>query len=135
MRLALDDFGTGYSSFTYLRRLPVDEIKIDRAFVAGMNDHASDRAIVRGTIALGHELDLDVVAEGVELPAQDEALAALGCDTAQGYLYLRPTSPEDVEPFLPSRAAARSRRRHAVARRKGEPAAPPNAREAHIAGA
>lgn len=102
IRLALDDFGTGYSGFTYLRQLPVDEIKIDRSFVQGMTSQQSERAIVKGTIAMGHELGLLVVAEGVELPEQDAALTSMGCDLAQGYLYLRPLSAEDVEPFLPN---------------------------------
>ena len=102
VRLALDDFGTGYSGFTYLRQLPVDELKIDRSCVNGLTSQPSERAIVRGTIAMGHELGLQVVAEGVELPEQDAALIAMGCDVAQGFLYLHPLSAEDVEPFLPN---------------------------------
>ena len=83
LRLAVDDFGTGYSSFTYLRKLPVHEIKIDKSFIDDMvHDH--DEVIVQSTIELAHNLGLTCVAEGVEDGATLERLAELGCDSAQG---------------------------------------------------
>ena len=90
IRLALDDFGTGYSALSYLREVPVEIIKIDRTFVARLDTNARDRAIVAGMIELAHALDLVVIAEGVEDASQADALAALGCDLAQGYLFARP---------------------------------------------
>lgn len=89
-KLYIDDFGTGYSSLSYLQRLPVDALKIDQSFVGEMVDSKSAAAIVRSTIDLAHSLDLTVVAEGVETLAQWNALDALGCDTAQGYLVGKP---------------------------------------------
>ena len=85
MRLAIDDFGTGYSSLAYLKRLPIDEIKIDRSFVTEMTHDAEDATIVAATIGLGHSLGLRFVAEGVETGATWQALEALGCDTIQGF--------------------------------------------------
>ena len=82
VRLVLDDFGTGYSSLTYLRRLPLDTIKIDRTFVAGLDGEA-DRSIVEAVIALAHGLRISVVAEGIETEAQFEALRAMGCERAR----------------------------------------------------
>jgi diguanylate cyclase (GGDEF)-like protein len=87
-RISIDDFGTGYSSLSYLSRLPVSELKIDRSFINDPSTH--NLSIVRSTIGLGHALKLDVVAEGVETEAQLHGLAAMGCDTAQGYLIARP---------------------------------------------
>lgn len=90
VRISVDDFGTGYSSLSYLKRFPIDELKIDRSFVAGLDDDADNLAIVRTIIALGKALKLDVVAEGVESQAQLEVLRAMGCDRAQGFLLGRP---------------------------------------------
>ncbi len=87
---SIDDFGTGYSSLSYLRRLPVDEIKIDRSFVLTMTEDANDRTIVRSVIDLAHNLGKRVVAEGVEDEATLDALRGYGCDRAQGYLIGRP---------------------------------------------
>ncbi|HEY3240745.1 MAG TPA: bifunctional diguanylate cyclase/phosphodiesterase, partial [Acidimicrobiia bacterium] len=95
VRLAIDDFGTGYSSLTRLRLFPVDVVKIDRSFVAGLGADARDTAIVRGVIELAHALDLVVVAEGIERPEQLEELHGLRCDLAQGYLFA-PPEPADV---------------------------------------
>ena len=90
VRVSLDDFGTGVGPLTTLRDLPVDELKIDRSFVAGMEDRRRDAALVGGLIRMGHDLGLDVVAEGVETEAGATALRALGCDLLQGYLVGRP---------------------------------------------
>jgi diguanylate cyclase (GGDEF)-like protein/PAS domain S-box-containing protein len=92
VRLSLDDFGTGYSSLMHLRQLPVDEIKIDKSFVMGMATSAGDAAIVRATIDLGHNLGMQVVAEGVDNEWTCKILTELGCDLAQGY-YLSPPLP------------------------------------------
>jgi diguanylate cyclase (GGDEF)-like protein/PAS domain S-box-containing protein len=96
VRLAIDDFGSGHSSLGYLKRLPIDVLKIDRSFVMNMADGSDDAVIVRSTIELGHNLGLEVVAEGVETEPTRMRLAALGCDTIQGYLIGRPALPEDV---------------------------------------
>jgi EAL domain-containing protein (putative c-di-GMP-specific phosphodiesterase class I) len=100
VRLAIDDFGTGYSSLTYLKRLPVDVLKIDRSFVIGMASDESDRAIVRSTIDLGHNLGLTVVAEGVETRRLWDELHALGCDVAQGWHVAHPAPAEELGPRL-----------------------------------
>jgi EAL domain-containing protein (putative c-di-GMP-specific phosphodiesterase class I) len=90
LRIAIDDFGTGYSSLVSLKNLPVSTIKIDKSFVMGMESDADDAAIVKSTTQLGSNLGLEVVAEGVETPAAWTALAALGCDYAQGYHLSKP---------------------------------------------
>ncbi len=98
MRLSIDDFGVGYSSLTYLKRLPVDELKIDKTFVLGMVQDESDAAIVRSTIELAHNLGLEVVAEGVESRETLDLLAAMNCDTVQGYFISQPlTADQFVE--------------------------------------
>jgi diguanylate cyclase (GGDEF)-like protein len=89
-KLSIDDFGTGYSSLAYLKRLPVNELKIDKSFVMGMEDDESDAKIVRSTIDLAHNLGLSVVAEGVENQAILDKLCALDCDEAQGYYMSKP---------------------------------------------
>jgi diguanylate cyclase (GGDEF)-like protein len=90
VHLSIDDFGTGYSSMAHLRRLPVDELKVDRSFVLGMTTTPQDLVLVRTAIDLGHNLGLTVVAEGVETLGHVDALRALGCDVAQGYHFGRP---------------------------------------------
>ena len=97
--LALDDFGTGYSSLEHLKRLPVNELKIDKSFVMTMDRDPADRAIVASTAALGRSLGLRVVAEGVESAASASVLAAIGCDLAQGFHYSPPV-PADQLPAL-----------------------------------
>jgi diguanylate cyclase (GGDEF)-like protein/PAS domain S-box-containing protein len=96
VRVAIDDFGTGYSSLAYLKELPIHEIKIDRTFVRDMTSHAKDLAIVRSTIALGHNLGLEVVAEGVEDQATFDVLRTMGCDVAQGFHISRPLAAPDL---------------------------------------
>jgi EAL domain-containing protein (putative c-di-GMP-specific phosphodiesterase class I) len=86
VQIALDDFGTGYTSLTHLRQLPVDALKIDRSFVAGMPDEKSDGGVVQALIGLAHALGLRTVAEGVETPRQRRALREYGCDLGQGFL-------------------------------------------------
>jgi diguanylate cyclase (GGDEF)-like protein len=94
VRLSVDDFGTGYSSLANLKRLPIDELKIDRSFVSPMMQDESDLIIVRSTINLGHDLGLKVIAEGVEDELTLKRLATLGCDLAQGYHLSRPLAPD-----------------------------------------
>ena len=89
VKIAVDDFGTGYSSLSYLKRFPVDRLKVDRSFVENMTTESDDATIVRTIIALGHNLGLKVVAEGVETAQQARALRAYQCDEAQGFLFAR----------------------------------------------
>jgi diguanylate cyclase (GGDEF)-like protein len=107
VRLAIDDFGTGYSSLTYLKQFPVDLIKIDRSFVAGVRTNASDTAIVRSVVELAHALGLRVVAEGVERLDQLEALRSFGCDVAQGFLFSPPCPPADIDAWLTAQPPAK----------------------------
>ncbi len=102
VKLAIDDFGTGYSSLATLKRLPVDEIKIDKTFVIDMLRQENESVIVKSTIALGHNLGLSVTAEGVEDQATWEALAAMGCDAAQGFLMGRPVPARQLTAWLES---------------------------------
>src|SRR5205823_11816437 len=98
--VSIDDFGTGYSSLGYLAHLPVNAVKIDRQFVIPMTlDHRRE-AIVRATIALGHDLGFEVVGEGIEDREVWELLGALGCDVAQGYHIARPMPAADVSAWL-----------------------------------
>jgi diguanylate cyclase (GGDEF)-like protein len=107
LRLAIDDFGTGYSSLGYLKRFPVDIVKLDRAFVAGLgNDSAAD-AITAAVINLGHALGLSVIAEGVETEEQLTVLRALRCDRAQGYLWSAPLAPEALAEWMAAKPSAR----------------------------
>ena len=120
VQLALDDFGTGFSPLSHLRRFPVDLLKIDRSFVAGLTTSTQDEAIVHGVVDLAHALGVRVVAEGVERQEQLDALTALGCDLAQGYLWMRPSSLADVAgPAYPLPRPPAAREVLAVERARG----------------
>ena len=106
LHLSIDDFGTGYSSLAYLKRLPVDELKIDKSFVLNMNKDHDDAIIVRSTIDLGHNMNLKVVAEGVDCEETLQLLDKLGCDIAQGYHICRPLAVDKFEQWLAGFARA-----------------------------
>jgi EAL domain-containing protein (putative c-di-GMP-specific phosphodiesterase class I) len=96
VRLAIDDFGTGYSSLAYLKRFPVQLLKVDRSFVSNLTEGGEDAAIVSAVVVLGRALGLAVVAEGVEHAEQMAELRNLGCDFVQGYYLGRPVAAADV---------------------------------------
>ena len=106
VRIAIDDFGTGYSSLSYLGRFPVDQLKIDRSFVANMRKSGKDRAVVSAVIDLGRALQLQVVAEGIEDAAQLRELARMGCHLGQGYHLYRPMDSDACRAVLLDRSAA-----------------------------
>lgn len=107
VQLAIDDFGTGYSNLNYLRRFPVDTLKIDRAFVAGVGENSQDSAIIQSVVGLGKAMGMQVAAEGVESERQAARLRELGCDTAQGYYFSRPTAPGEIDRMLANGATER----------------------------
>jgi EAL domain-containing protein (putative c-di-GMP-specific phosphodiesterase class I) len=100
VRIAIDDFGKGYSSLAYLKRFPIDFLKIDRSFVQDVVLVPDDAAIVSSVISLAHGLNLTVVAEGVESSEQLEFLRGAGCDLAQGFFVRRPAPPEELHMLL-----------------------------------
>jgi EAL domain-containing protein (putative c-di-GMP-specific phosphodiesterase class I) len=100
IKLAVDDFGAGYTSLAYLAKLPLDQVKIDRSFVAGILDDDHDRAIVQAIVHLCKDLGLQVVAEGVETTATLDAINRLGCDLMQGYQLSKPVPPDELIRWL-----------------------------------
>jgi diguanylate cyclase (GGDEF)-like protein/PAS domain S-box-containing protein len=108
-RISIDDFGTGFSSLAYLKRFPLDELKIDKSFVDGLGTDPEDTAIVAAVMGMAHALDLGVVAEGVETADQAARLRTLGCDEAQGYYYGRPAPAEAIDELLITGASAPAR--------------------------
>ena len=120
VRIAIDDFGSGYASYSYLHQLPVDELKIDRVFIASMTTERGSRAIVRSMIVLAHDLGLEVVSEGVEDEATLAALTALGSELVQGYLLARPSSAADLLALLDTKREERLGRESAGEHAKAE---------------
>jgi EAL domain-containing protein (putative c-di-GMP-specific phosphodiesterase class I) len=107
--ISIDDFGTRYSTLAYVKHFPVDRLKIDQCFVRDIATNPSDAAIVRAIVSLGHSLDLEIVAEGVETVQQTTILRAEGCDEVQGFFFAGPMSAEDLIAFVQeNRARARS---------------------------
>ena len=110
VRIVFDDFGTGYASLSYLKKFPLDGLKIDRTFVLDLRTDSDDAAIVGSTIALSKQLGLCVIAEGIENRATAELLAAMGCTEGQGYFFARPLAVAELERrFLAPRDPARER--------------------------
>jgi predicted signal transduction protein with EAL and GGDEF domain len=143
VRLSIDDFGTGYSSLAYLQELPVDAIKIDKSFVMSMESDPGNATIVQSTVDLGHNLGLEVVAEGVESAEIYNKLAELGCDYAQGYFLSKPLDPDKttiwIEVFggLPSltdaeRSARDARDAEELAQWALQPPAPDHGPSPHL---
>lgn len=97
IEIAIDDFGTGYSSLNYLKSLPIDKLKIDQSFIAGMSESEHDVAIVNAVISLGQALSLKIIAEGIETVSQSQKLQQLGCELGQGYFYSKPVTAEIIE--------------------------------------
>ena len=98
--MAIDDFGTGYSSLAYLKRFPLDVLKIDQSFVRHLCTDADDRAIAQAVVQLARSLRLRVVAEGVETHEQEEVLRSMACETVQGYLHGKPMAESDLAAWL-----------------------------------
>jgi EAL domain-containing protein (putative c-di-GMP-specific phosphodiesterase class I) len=102
VRLAIDDLGTGYSSLGYLQRFPIDILKIDKAFIDDVGHEDIEPALVRAIIALGGSLQLQTIAEGVELQQQSRGLQELGCEMGQGYFFGRPATAKEIDSVLDS---------------------------------
>jgi EAL domain-containing protein (putative c-di-GMP-specific phosphodiesterase class I) len=110
VRIAIDDFGTGYSSLAYLRRFPIDALKIDRSFIADIADNTESAALVHTLVQLGKTLGLQTLGEGIEDTAQLHKLQQEHCDFGQGFLLARPLSVEAIEPLLELAGTAARRR-------------------------
>lgn len=100
VKVAIDDFGTGYSSMSYLKHFPIDNLKIDKSFVWELEQDSANQAILKAIVALGHNLGLNVIAEGVETESQRDFLMSIGCDEMQGYLYSRPLPLDAIERLI-----------------------------------
>ena len=100
IEISIDDFGTGYSSLSYLKRLPVSKLKIDQSFTRGIPDDRDDVVIVKTIIALAENLNLKLIAEGVETEEQKEFMFENGCHEIQGYLYSKPISSDEMKAFI-----------------------------------
>lgn len=100
VRLSIDDFGTGYSSLAYLKKFPIDTLKIDHSFIRDLSHSSDDKAIVEAIILMAHKLNLHIIAEGVETNDQLEFLRKKGCHEVQGFLLGKPVSPEEFEEHL-----------------------------------
>lgn len=109
VKLTIDDFGTGYSSLAYLRRMPIQTLKIDRIFVKDMTKNSQDEQIVRSTINLAHSLNVQVVAEGVEDAASYDMLKLMGCDLIQGYYFSRPLPWNEIAKWMDESTLLKSR--------------------------
>jgi EAL domain-containing protein (putative c-di-GMP-specific phosphodiesterase class I) len=108
--LAIDDFGTGYSSLSYLKHLPVDNLKIDKSFVAELAVNTADAAIVQSVVGLGKSLGLSITGEGIETAAQGRRLFQFGCDRGQGYFFSEALSADDLTRLLAEHSSRRSSR-------------------------
>jgi EAL domain-containing protein (putative c-di-GMP-specific phosphodiesterase class I) len=104
--ISMDDFGTGYSSLSYLRSFPFDKIKVDRSFVSDLGAGSENGVIVQAVIIIARALGMTTIAEGVETPAQQHLLAALGCDEVQGYLFSKPVPIDEVPNIIAKWTAA-----------------------------
>ncbi len=100
VQVSLDDFGTGYSSLSYLKKLDIDNIKIDRSFVCNLTSHSDDLALCEAIIVMAHKLNLTVIAEGIDTEQQRRLLAEAGCDFGQGFFYSKAVSATEFEGLL-----------------------------------
>jgi EAL domain-containing protein (putative c-di-GMP-specific phosphodiesterase class I) len=100
VRIAIDDFGTGYSALSYLREFPIDTVKMDRSFVHNLGQDAADQALVRSVVELGDALDMQIIAEGIELQGQLDSVTGLRCDIGQGYFFAPPLDADSMRTLL-----------------------------------
>ena len=100
VRIAIDDFGTGYSALSYLREFPIDTVKMDRSFVHNLGQDAADQALVRSVVELGEALDMQIIAEGIEVQGQLDSVTGLRCDIGQGYFFAPPLDADAMRTLL-----------------------------------